>query len=127
MAGTITVDTVNTSTGIQSTNNALLGCAKAWVNFNGVSGAAIRSSYNVSSVTRTATGVYTITLTTAMSSSTYSVVVTSTYDGTNQGYLVYQNQNTFTKTASAFGLSTFNVSASNADSIEVDAVVFGNG
>jgi len=127
MAGTVITDVINTASGIQSTNNALLGCAKAWVNFNGVSGATVRSSYNVSSVTRTATGIYTITLTTAMSSSTYSVVATSTYDGTNVGYLVYQNQNAFTKTASAFGLITFNVAASDADSIEVDAVVFGNG
>ena len=45
------------------TTNAL-----AWVNFNGTtSPGTIRSQYNVSSVTRNSTGVYTISFTTAIS------------------------------------------------------------
>ena len=43
------------------------GVAKAWVRFTGVTTAAITASYNVSSVTRTATGTYTIAFTTAFS------------------------------------------------------------
>ena len=47
--------------------------AKAWVNFNG-STSVIRSSYNVSSVTKIGTGAYTVNFTTAMSDANYSLV-----------------------------------------------------
>jgi len=46
--------------------------AKAWVQFNGVTTATINGSFNVSSVTRVSTGVYTINYTTAMPNATYS-------------------------------------------------------
>jgi hypothetical protein len=45
---------------------------KAWVNFNG-STAAIRSSYNVSSITKNGTGNYSINFSTALTDSNYSV------------------------------------------------------
>ena len=70
--GSVAVDTINTSTGVFQTNNAYTGIAKAWVNFVGSTG-VINASLNVSSVTRTATGVYTITFSTAMQDTYYSV------------------------------------------------------
>jgi hypothetical protein len=74
MAGTIVCNTINTDTGIYSTNNAYTGVAKAWVNFNGLSGSvAIRASFNVSSVTRNGTGDYTVTFSTAMTDANYSM------------------------------------------------------
>ena len=45
---------------------------RAWVNFNGVTTATIRASFNVSSVTRNSTGDYTINFTTAMADANYS-------------------------------------------------------
>ncbi len=45
---------------------------KAWVNFNGTTG-AIRSSYNVASVTRNAPGDYTVNFTTAFADVNYAV------------------------------------------------------
>jgi hypothetical protein len=45
--------------------------AKAWVNFNGTSTLAIRSSYNVASVTDNGTGDYTVNFATAMSNDDY--------------------------------------------------------
>ena len=61
MAGTIVANTINTDTGAYLTANALTGVAKAWVNFGYVSSAlTTRASYNVSSVTRVSTGIYTI-------------------------------------------------------------------
>jgi hypothetical protein len=45
---------------------------RAWVNFNGVSGASIRASGNVSSVTRNGTGDYTMSFTTAMPDADYA-------------------------------------------------------
>lgn len=53
---------------------------RAAVNFNGVSGAVIRSSYNVSSVTRLAAGDYLINFTTAMPNNNYIVQLTGMRD-----------------------------------------------
>ena len=50
--------------------------AKAWVNFNGTGTVAIRSSYNVSSITDVATGDYTVNMTNAFSDANYAPVVT---------------------------------------------------
>lgn len=48
--------------------------AKAWVNFNGItSPGTIASSYNVSSVTKNATGDYTVNFTTPLADANYSV------------------------------------------------------
>lgn len=52
-------------------NAGVQGSAKAWVNFNGQGGATIRSSYNVSSVTRTASGRYTVNFTNAFANTNY--------------------------------------------------------
>lgn len=51
---------------------------KAWVNFNGTtaSPSTIRSSYNVSSVTKNGTGDYTVNFTTALADANYSAVIT---------------------------------------------------
>lgn len=46
---------------------------KAWVNFNGTGTPAIRSSYNVSSITKNGTGDYTVNFATAMTDANYSV------------------------------------------------------
>lgn len=52
--------------------------AKAWVNFNGTtSPGTIRSSYNVSSVTKNGTGDYTVNFATPMADANYSVSGTS--------------------------------------------------
>ena len=61
------------------------GRAKAWVNFDGTFGTSpfteanngIRDAFNVSSVTDNGQGDYTVTMTTAMSTTTYVVNVTS--------------------------------------------------
>jgi hypothetical protein len=73
MAGTVVASTINTDTGVFQTNNALTGCAKAWVYFNGSTGAVNGTAFNVSSVTRSGAGQYTINFTTAMSSANYAV------------------------------------------------------
>ena len=72
MAGQLTIDTLKASTGVLATQNGMTGIAKAWVNWTG-STAVIRASYNVSSVTRNATGDYTINFSTAMVDTNYCV------------------------------------------------------
>lgn len=84
MAGTLTIGTLSDGTNSTSATNAIQGSAKAWVNFNGVTTATVRASYNVSSVTRNATGDYTINFSTAMPDANYSVVGTTTGAGDNK-------------------------------------------
>ena len=49
----------------------------AWVNFNGIPTLTVRASYNVSSVTRNATGDYTITFASALSDANYAYTVSA--------------------------------------------------
>jgi hypothetical protein len=74
MAGTIVADTIQDGAGNSTAmDNAIYGSAKAWVNFNGNSGGGIRASYNVSSISRTGTGAYTVNFTNALIDGNYSV------------------------------------------------------
>lgn len=70
---------------------------KAWVNFNGSTG-AIRASYNVGSVTRTSTGQYTVNFTNAFADVNYACVV-SGYDSGGATAIKVQPQRTATTTA----------------------------
>jgi hypothetical protein len=99
MAGTIVANTINTDTGIYSTNNAYSGIAKAWVNFTG-SGGVINKSFNVSSITVNSTGVYTINFATAMSDTNYATFVSIMDAGTgNREYGMTFNGGTYTTSA----------------------------
>jgi hypothetical protein len=81
MAGTLVANTINTDTGLFTTNNAYLGIAKAWVQYNGIA-QTVTGSFNVSSVTYLATGRYQVNFTTAMANTGYAGCVTSSVDGT---------------------------------------------
>jgi hypothetical protein len=83
MAGTLVANTINTDTGLFSTNNAYLGIAKAWVNYKGTATVSIRSSFNVSSVTVNGTGDYTVNFTTALTDANYSAVASAGSNGNN--------------------------------------------
>lgn len=73
MAGTLTIDTLKASSGVLATQNGMTGVAKAWVRFTGTTG-VINGSFNISSVTRTGTGAYSVAFTTAMVDSNYTAV-----------------------------------------------------
>jgi len=55
-----------------ATTNVQNAAICAWVNFNGVGGATINASFNVTSVTRNGTGDYTVNFTTAISDNKYA-------------------------------------------------------
>lgn len=55
--------------------------AKAWVNFNGTGTVAIRSSFNVSTITDHGTGEYTVLFINNMANANYSATVGSTGGG----------------------------------------------
>jgi hypothetical protein len=72
MAGTIVLDAITDGTGnTVSGSTVVKGTAKAWVNFNGTGTVAIRSSFNVSSITDNGTGEYRINFTNPMPDTNY--------------------------------------------------------
>ncbi len=101
--------------------------AKAWVNFNGTGTVAIRTSYNVSSITDDGTGKYDVNFSTAMSDNDYSVVSDGRYNtGDSAGSSVCSVRRE-ALTTSKFGVRGANVAAETFSDFEmVSAIVFGN-
>lgn len=97
---------------------------KAWVNFNGTGTVAIRSSFNVSSITDNGVGDYTVNFTSAMADANYSTVGTasrSTYNAVNNpGGLGQRTQ----PTTSSCRVCASNGAGTNEDSIEVCVAIF---
>jgi hypothetical protein len=90
--GTANVDTIQSSTAgtpvqFNDGNGTQVGTlCRAWVNFTGSTG-AIKSSFNVSSVTRNGTGDYTVNFTNAMVDTKYAVAGSmDTYSSGANGY-----------------------------------------
>lgn len=50
------------------------GSAKAWVNFNGTGTVAIRSAFNVTSITDNGVGLFVVNLTTPLTDANYSII-----------------------------------------------------
>jgi len=71
------VQTADGSGVMKLQSNGVTTNALAWVNFNGTGTVAIRSAYNVSSITDNGTGDYTVNFATALSDANYSFVATS--------------------------------------------------
>jgi hypothetical protein len=98
---------------------------KAWVNFNGTtSPGTIRSSYNVSSVTKNGTGDYTVNFTSAMADANYSVScsIQSVFASTS---IVVQKTGT-NPTVSSCSFFTLNTGFSVSDTPFVFVSIFGN-
>ena len=117
MAGTLVANTINTDTGLFSTNNAYSGIAKAWANF-GVSGATvtINNSFNVSSITRSSAGAFVINFTTTMPNANYCVSGFSSLSG---GTGILWDGST-TNTTSACSVTTGYVSSLSGGITAVD-------
>ena len=125
MAGTLVANTINTDTGLFSTNNAYSGIAKAWVNFTGSTPAVVNSSFNVSSVTRVQTGVYAINMTTAMPNTNYVTVFGSnSTTAYSSGYLICRYDAYTAPTTSSFTIETFSVAPAPYDVGFASVVVF---
>ena len=81
VAGTVegkAVDPRGIREAFNAPGSAPVFACRAWVNFNGTDTVAIRASGNVSSITDTWTGEYTVNFKTAMPDANYSTVATST-------------------------------------------------
>jgi hypothetical protein len=125
MAGTIVADQLQDGAGNStSMDNAIYGSAKAWVNFNGVSGSvAIRASYNVSSVTRSSTGVYVISFTNAFTDTNYCSVGMCGYNNTT-GTMLSQEIGQYAPTTSSCTYSTLYQNGTLYDMQYVGVAVF---
>jgi hypothetical protein len=111
MAGTIVADTLQDGAGNSTAmDNAIYGSAKAWVNFNGNGATSIRASYNVSSVTYSGTGYYTVNITNAFADANYVVTgsARSTSGYATTSVTLFQNGagTPIAPTTSAFAVST---------------------
>jgi hypothetical protein len=118
MAGRIVTSTINDDTGVLATQNGMTGVPKAWISFN-MSTGAIRSSFNVSSVSKTTTGQYVVNLTTAMPDANYSAVGTTASSSTS-----FASTGTVVNSTSQVAISCFN--SGFTDAIYAYLVVCGN-
>lgn len=106
-------------------SNGVTTNALAWVNFNGTGTVAIRSSYNVSSITDNGTGDYTINFTNALSDANYSSVGSAGDPSTNGNRTIL---------AAFYSASTASVrittiianNATSYDTSTISAAIFGN-
>jgi hypothetical protein len=98
---TLVAQTISNGTVSTSSANVIRGSSRAWVSFNGVGGASIYNSYNVSSVTRVSAGLYTANFTNALSVTNYCAQVTG--GGYGSGGSVYGlDENTLLTTSVSF-------------------------
>lgn len=132
VTGTLTCDAIE-SNSIQSNAITCDGPAtasntpKAWVLFSGTDGTIV-SQYNVSSVVKTggATGDYTITFTSPLSSGNYVASPTIYYNNTTPYIVCAHVKSSPAPNASSFGVKTFylnNTTPTPADFFRVGVVV----
>jgi len=107
-AGSIAV----TGEGNSTTTNLQQGLAKAWVNLNGTSTAAVRDSFNNSSITDHGTGNYSNTVSSAFDNANY--VVTAMSQDTSVGDVIAYDSGT-APTTTAVKMYNFTTGSSVAD------------
>ena len=104
--------------------------AKAWVNFNGTSTVAIRSSYNVSSITDNGTGDYTANLSTALSDTNGTAVAMTGYIDHTWGVPMFKDvSGSNPLTTTQFRVATVEPETSSVtyfDQEQVSILIFGN-
>ena len=104
--------------------------AKAWVNFNGTSTVAIRSSYNMSSITDNGTGDYTANLSTALSDTNGSAVAMTGYIDHTWGVPMFKDvSGSNPLTTTQFRVATVAPETSSVtyyDQEQVSILIFGN-
>ena len=127
--GTIAVDTLTTADQVETgteksidTSYIFNGVAKAWVNLDGDSTAALTDTFNVGSLTDNGTGSFTVTYTNNMGNTTYAVVVGIDEASNSGGTLTIGN----VRTTSQLKLVSRNSSASLADENSLNAAILGD-
>jgi hypothetical protein len=124
---------INLST-LLNQNSAQL--CKAWVNFNGTLSTPItpRSAYNVSSITKNASGDYTINFATALADTNYSAVITTNSFTSTSAFMVSNIKSSSpstppsnkTTTALSILVGGFYTVQGSGDMADVNVIIFGN-
>ena len=110
-------------TALNAGGNAPVYACRAFVNFDGVNVPSIRASGNVSSITDTNNGRYTINMTTAMEDANYTVVFGSPRFNPGNPVWVFQEDSNITRGTSSFGMFT-SQSNNQYDSYCIQMAVF---
>jgi hypothetical protein len=126
-----TVSVTRVESGSAPVDNLQL--AKAWVNFNGTGTVAIRSAFNVSSITDNGVGDYRVNFTTAMADVNYSVSgsamrASSSGSGSAGSYITPQGSSTYSDSFNVSFVKIFSKldNAAQDDAISVSIQIFGN-
>lgn len=128
--GTLAADTIQSSTSgtppqFNDGNGTQVGTlCRAWVNFNGTtSPGTIRASFNVASVTKSATGYYAVNFTNALPDANYSVSGTGSA-GQASLVCVSPADASVARTTSAFQIAVATSNGAAYDSSVVNISVF---
>jgi hypothetical protein len=135
-SGTITANLTGTVTGNASglSSPASNGLAKAWVNFNGAgtytlgtpTAATIRSSHNVSTITKNANGDFTVTFSSAFPNANYAVMVTAQGAANNALSVIRAGAAATMVTTTSVRVSFLDTSAGPENPNTACVVIFGN-
>lgn len=120
------VQTADGSGVLKVQSNGVTTNALAWVNFNGTGTVAIRSSYNVSSITDNGTGNYTVNFATALSDANYAVAATGDLGGPWYGGVSLYSAGTQSTTAVQIATHSDSGTGSYQDFTRVCVSIFGN-
>ena len=123
MAGQLTISTLSDGTNGTSSTNCIQGSAKAWVNFDGTTGARA-SSYNVSSVTVSSTGTYLVNLTNALADANWTMVSAIKIDTTTVNPLMVMVNQLATSTSSVVPVTTRQYNGTQYTPLNVYVAVF---
>ena len=135
-SGTITANLTGTVTGNASglSSPASNGLAKAWVNFNGAgtytlgtpTAATIRSSHNVSTITKNANGDFTVTFSSAFPNANYAVMVSAQGAANNALSVIRAGAAATMVTTTSVRVSFLDTSAGPENPNTACVVIFGN-
>lgn len=123
------VQTADTSGIIKLQSNGVTTNALAWGSYKYVAAGStptLRSSYNISSITRSSTGVYVFAFTNALSDSNYAVVTNPNADGVLNSYISAPTTRTTSNLTITCTYVSAITSAVTVFDYGVDFAVFGN-
>lgn len=129
MAGTLTASVVKNDTtsppAFQNSAGTEVGqLCRAWVNFAGATG-TINASFNVSSVTRSSTGLYTVNFANAFADTNYAITGFARKNAVDDANpLIVSANHTYTLTTSAVQIKTVVGAWSFSDGTHVSVAVF---
>jgi len=123
MPSVLNVDTIVAANGTDPVALTKQSAAKAFAQFAGDGTAQINESFGMSSLSDTGAGLYVLTVSSAMSSSDYTVVLHGIND---VSYPAHVGSYDTARTTTTFPVNSSNTNSSWADVATLDAVIFGD-